>query len=350
MGSSFFTVQGEKSIDLVGPTLVHEHLLIDARMWAHKPPVEASRKFAVEQPHNLENRGDILYGDSYFLKDGLVQFDLNVSTMEARKFREIGGNTIVDLTQKQLGRDPEALYKISIRTGLNIVMGSGNYIGSSMSKEDKLKSEKQIKEEIINEFRNGVGIGFLKIRPGIIGEVGLKEYGCLNDHVEMKNLRASGLAQKEINCGIVIHMSSKEKNGHKILDILKELSCNLNKIVLAHSDWWIDDIEYLNSLANRGAYISFDGFGQDPLMDPDGNMFFNDKDRISGLLEMVKRGNIERVFISHDAGAKFSLTKWGGFGYAHIFKHIYPRLIKNGLTEEQFRIIVVENPKKILEI
>ena len=41
MGSSFVTVQGGKSIDLVGPTLLQENLFIDARMWVHKPPIEA---------------------------------------------------------------------------------------------------------------------------------------------------------------------------------------------------------------------------------------------------------------------------------------------------------------------
>jgi phosphotriesterase-related protein len=347
---SFITVQGKKPIGNVGPTLIHEHLLIDARMWKKAPPNEATRRVVVNEPYTLENRGDVLYGDSYYSEFGLLQTDINVSVSEALKFKEAGGSTIIDLTQKQLGRDPEALYKISLRTGLNIVMGTGYYLGDSVSQEDRKKSEKQLRKEIINEFHNGIGSGFLKIRPGIIGEIGLKEYGCLRDPFEVKNLKAAGSAQKDINCAMSIHMSSKEKNGHEVLDILEEIGCNMNKVILSHCDWWLDDIDYLKSLIKRNVYIAFDGFGQDPLVDPEGTIFFNDKERISGIIELANAGLLENLLISQDAGAKFSLTKWGGFGYAHILKHIYPRLIKNGLSDDQFRIMVTENPKKILEI
>ena len=76
----------------------------------------------------------------------------------------------------------------------------------------------------------------------------------------------------------------------------------------------------------------------------------NDKERIICVREMIKKGHAERVLISHDTGMKFNLIKWGGVGWAHILRYIYPRMLKMGISEEQFKIMMVENPKRLLAI
>ena len=70
--------------------------------------------------------------------------------------------------------------------------------------------------------------------------------------------------------------------------------------------------------------------------------------RIRTLKEQIRRGNLERIMISQDVCFKICLTKWGGHGYAHILENIVPRLRQEGITEEQIRTILVENPKRFL--
>ena len=46
---------------------------------------------------------------------------------EASAFKVVGGATVVDVTSKGLGRDPERLAQLARRSGLQIVMGTGWY-------------------------------------------------------------------------------------------------------------------------------------------------------------------------------------------------------------------------------
>ena len=341
MIKKIMTVQGEINSEEIGIALPHEHLLVDTRCWMHSAPRELSIRNLVEQPISIENRGEVVYRNFYF-EDNLHQTDVNVAIDEARKFKEVGGNTIVDLTLPGIGRDPEALYKISIATGLNIIMSAGNYVASSWSEEDKKKSEEQIAKDIIKDCT--VGVGNMGIKAGIIGEVGISD---IKNKIEIKNLHSCALAQKEVGYGINIHCPIWEKDGNEILDILEKAGANLDKVALSHCDPTLDDVDYHDSLAKRGAYIEYDQFGME-LMTYEGEFLPSDGDRIKAILKQIDKGNIEHILISHDICFKILLTKWGGWGYGHIHNHIIPRLRKAGVTEDQIYKITVENPKRLL--
>ena len=70
--------------------------------------------------------------------------------------------------------------------------------------------------------------------------------------------------------------------------------------------------------------------------------------RVRTVVEQIRRGNLEHILISHDVAFKICLTRWGGFGYAHILENIVPRLLQKGVSREQIEVILVENPKRLL--
>ena len=55
-------------------------------------------------------------------------FDADIAAEEAGEFYKAGGSTIVDVTSIGIGRDPQALLRISRASGLNVVMGGGHYV------------------------------------------------------------------------------------------------------------------------------------------------------------------------------------------------------------------------------
>jgi phosphotriesterase-related protein len=335
------TVRGEISPDELGKTLSHEHLLWDASMWAREAPRELGERERFQRPVGLANRGHVVY-HNFFYPDNLVQMDTGIAIEEALKFRLAGGSTICDVSNIGIGRDPDALYRISVETGLNVVMGSGRYVESSWSHADESKTVEELKREIVDEFRSGVGPR--KIRPGILGEVGVSS---IKSALEVKNLTASGMAQKELGCPVLIHTPIWEKDGNQILDILTEAGADVGKVALSHLDPTMEDYQYADSLAKRGAYIVFDQFGME-LMTYEGAFLPSDEMRIRTIVEQVKRGNLERILLSHDVAFKICLTRWGGFGYAHILENIVPRLLQKGMTQEQIDVILIENPKRLL--
>ncbi|MBI4244294.1 MAG: phosphotriesterase-related protein [Planctomycetes bacterium] len=341
MAPKIVTVSGEIEPCELGVTLPHEHLLVDTRAYWKGEPEEILKKELVRQPVCLKNRGEVVYSPFSFL-DNLHRMNPDDAIEEAMDFKKMGGNSIVDLTNGGLGRNPMTLYSISKITGLNIIMGAGYYIPFTWADEVKNKTELEIAKEIIKEFQIGVkGTG---IKPGIIGEIGVND---IENGLEIKNLRASAKAQKEIGCGLSLHQPNWINAGNKILDVLEKEGVDLNKVVLAHCDTTLEFVDEQNSLAKRGAYIEYDFFGAE-FMSVEEKFLPSDGDRIKAVRKQIELGNLERILISHDLSHKIACRKWGGFGLAHILRHIVPRLRQEGLTDGEIKTIIIKNPMRLL--
>jgi phosphotriesterase-related protein len=65
-------------------------------------------------------------------------------------------------------------------------------------------------------------------------------------------------------------------------------------------------------------------------------------------VELLSQGYEKQIMLSHDVCYKFFLKKYGGFGYSHIMEHILPTLRYYGVQEKQIRVMMIENPKRIL--
>ena len=349
---SFIYAVFQESTDKL-KTLAHEHVLIDNSTAWKGLPKELSKRSQYKQKVTLENRSDVLYYSFDYL-DNLLLDDVNNSIENIKEFIGYGGKSIIDLTLHDIGRDPDAIRYISIMTGANIIMGSGRFVEKSIPDDRKKSTVEDIAKEILSDFNNGVGEN--KIKPGIIGEIGISN---INSEIEINSLRGAAMALKKIGCGLNVHVPFFEKLNHKILDILEEEKVDLNKVVLSHCDATCDDWEYHDSLAKRGATLEYDEFGTESYTDyrcflpgakSDKAVFLPyDGERINAIKKQIELGNIDKIVISGDMCFKILYTKWGGPGYSHILKNIFPRMKNSGITDEQIFIMTVENPKKLLQ-
>jgi phosphotriesterase-related protein len=351
MNKKVVTVLGEIDPAGLGAVLPHEHLLWDLRCWAHEAPVELSERRRVEEPVRLENRGHVVYHPFHY-RDNLLQTDVEVAVEELSKFKFAGGGTVCDVTPRMLGRDPGALRRISLAAGVHVVMGSAFYVAGSWSEKDKSLSAEEIRDSLLEEFCGGgtaapgaySGVGALKVKPGILGEVGVSD---IENPLERKSLVAGGMAQRELGCPLSVHTPIWGKAGNAILDILEKAGADLGKVALCHLDPTMGDAGYADSLAKRGAYIEYDLFDTH-IMSYEGFFLPSDNERLSAVMEQIRRGNLERILLSNDNCMKIKLTRWGGHGYAHILENIVPRFLREGLTEAQVGTMLRENPKRFL--
>ncbi len=152
--------------------LPHEHLLWDQTCWGHPEPQELGDREEYRQPVCMDNRGRVIY-HAFDYRDNLVQSDVQVAVEEARLFRLAGGGTICDVSSAGLGRDPQALYRISVDTGLHVIMGAALYVAGSWTEEEKKRSPEQIRDVLLSDFAEGIGP--LGTKPGILGEVGISD-------------------------------------------------------------------------------------------------------------------------------------------------------------------------------
>lgn len=341
MSKKVVTVLGGLDPNLVGIVLPHEHLLVDTRKDAHPQTRELGLRARFDGQVRRENRGHIVY-HPFDYRDNLVLSDEAIAVEELMEFKFAGGNTIVDLTSPQMGRDPDGLRRISIATGIHVIMGCGRFAHNYWTADETQMSIERLTADIVEEFECGL-LGS-SARPGIIGEIGVSD---IRNPTEVKNLRASARAQGKIGCAMNVHVPIWEKNGHEILDIVMEEGADPTRVVLSHLDETISDVDYHDSLAKRGAYVEYDQFGMH-IMGSEGIFLPSDTERIKALKEQIRRGNLRRLLISQDTFIKIQLKRWGGFGYSHILENIVPRLKSAGISDEEIRMLLVENPRELI--
>lgn len=324
----------------LGITLMHEHLFTDIRCWLETPRNEEEAA-AANQPITLLNLG-LFRREPFLSSDNLVLDDLSMMVEEVLRFKRAGGGTLVDVTTIGIGRDPVKIREVAKATGLNIVCGCGFYTAAAHPPRVATQSKEELGAEIIGELTEG--IGDTGIRAGIIGEVGLSP-GLPAD--EQKSLRAAAIASKETGAAITIHTPWPRGQKLEVLDILEDEGADLSRVVMGHLDYELD-ADLHQAIADRGAYLQYDCFGQEhyrevyKIHDP------LDTERVAFIAEMVRRGYVEQIMISHDVATKMDLRRYAGWGYAHIEEHVVRMLQEAGVTEAQIDIMQVQNPARVL--
>jgi phosphotriesterase-related protein len=335
------TVLGSISPHELGITLSHEHCLSDESSLFEEPK-EATAKRIAKEPVSIKNVGYIRYGRANL--DNLQRLDETEAIEELLPFKYAGGGTIVDATNIDLGRDPLALKRISLATGIHIIMGSGYYVkaGQDLDFMDK-RSEEEIAEEIAREIFEGVG--HTGIHPGLIGEIGCS--WPLED-CEKKVLRAAGLAQKETGAPLHVHPGRNEQAPFEIVEILKEVGADLSHTAIDHIDRTLFIPESRYKLAELGCYLEYDEFGLEGYY-PEWVASLdlpNDAQRIAIIKDLIASGFGSQILISHDIDEKCRHMGYGGHGYNHILYNALPAMRRRGMTEEQINDLLIENPKR----
>ena len=334
------TVAGPVSVDSLGVTMMHEHIMVDATSWWHCPDC-AERMFLSDEPVRMGILGELRM-DPFVNRDNCSLVDVDLAVAELQQFVDLGGGTIVDPTNRGMGRSPLTLRQVSERTGLNIVMGAGYYLGASHPEQLKDMTKNDVAEEIEREAVDGLDDSGVRI--GIIGEIGIsKDF----TPAEEKSLRGAALGQVRTGLPLSIHLPGWERLAHRVLDVIAEEGGNLHHAVLCHMNPSGGDQEYQTSLAARGAFIEYDMVGMDYYYADQDAQSPSDEDNARAIKRLLDAGFGHSVLLSQDVFLKMMLTHYGGFGYAHVLRHFVPRLRRHGLSEHQIETLLVDNPRSV---
>ena len=336
------TVLGPVTPDSLGPTMTHEHLLIDFLCMFDTPP-EATERARAYEPITLRNLGWVRY-NWLSNRDNLMLLDEETAIEEALLYKRVGGGTIVDTTTIGIGRDPLALSRIARATGLNIVMGAGYYVDAAQPEGMNELTESDVAEQIVAEITSGVG--HTGVKAGIIGEIGCTWPLAPN---ERKVLRAAARAQRETGAAILIHPGRDQTAPREILDALAEAGADLERTIMGHLDRTVSDVDVLLDLARSGCYLEYDLFGNESSFYPLSDLAMpSDAQRLDFIQRLIAEGYRDRVVIAHDICTKHRLVRYGGHGYGHILENIVPRMRRRGFTDEDVHAITVGNPARVL--
>lgn len=300
------TVRGPIDPSELGVTLSHDHLILDA--------------FA-------------LFGEmsgSY----AWILDDVDLATNEVERFRAAGGGAICEPTNEGIGRNPPALREISERTGVHVVMGAGWYRERAYPPYVSEEMPDTLAERLVREL--AVGVGDTGIRAGFVGEIGTERRFI--SPAQERVFRAAGRAHRRTGCPIMTHTTHFGELAIEQLDLLGEEGVEGSRVIVSH----LGDrhgIRTLLPIAARGAFINVDnlGFvgGYAPL-----------DARADNVAALVAEGLVHQVMLSNDICLTDQLAAHGGCGYANIQTRFLPLLHERGVSDEQIRMMLVDNPAR----
>lgn len=336
------TVLGPIAPGEMGFTLSHEHIFWDLSFYKPADQEGADVSDPRKQSICMENLGALKY-HLWEYEDNLVQYDMDVAIKELRWFKKAGGGTICDNTSF-IPRDPRKLREVSRQTGVHVVLGTGTYLERTLTAEVKAMDPDQMAELFIKEICQGVDD--TGIRCGFIGEIGVD--GGMPEQ-SVRSLSAAAKAQKATGASILIHQPGTEHRAEEIFKVITSNGGQLDRTVMCHCDPLLPDHDYIDFMAKSGAYISFDFFGLEAVLDM--SLWLpTDRERILAIREQIERGNLNRIVVSHDTAYKSMLRQYGGFGYAHLQSNIVPMMLKMGYEQQWIDQITRYNPQEIFAL
>jgi phosphotriesterase-related protein len=301
------TVLGAIPLEKLGMTLMHEHVLVDfiGADKVSRERYDAEEVFKVARP---------------FL----------------RRVYALGCRSLVECTPAYLGRDPELLRRLSEASGLNILTNTG-YYGASNDKYVPQHAFATTAEELaanwIREFQDG--IDRTGIKPGIM-KISVDK-GSLSE-IDAKLVRAAALTHLKTGLTIASH-TEDGTSALEELDLLNREGVAGSAFIWVHAHIEPQTEKQIKA-AQRGAWIEYDGISEKSL-----------EQHVKLVKLMIDAGLIHRTLISQDAGW-YNVGEPGGGQYRSydaLFALFIPALRKSGVSEQQIRQLLIENPRKALQ-
>lgn len=307
------TVRGWIDAAAMGTTLAHEHLYADLRSFA-----EQQARPILPAPGAVERK----------------------LLPHLRALRAAGCATLVDATATHVGRSPALVRRLSIASGLHMLVPSGVYLSADgRFAPDYLATDsaEALAARWIGEWRNG--IAGTEIRPGFL-KLGVNG-GPLRD-AEAKAMRAAALTHRATGLTIAVHTGpwrtpAPGENGQSAqaqLALLRDAGVAPSAWIWFHAQNEADGAQHL-AAARQGAYVSFDGYR--PGMEAE----------YAARIDALRReGLLDRVLVSQDAGWYTAGAPNGGdfSPYAPILTRLVPALRGRGFDAGAIATLFRRNP------
>lgn len=315
------TIRGPVDTSTLGQVLIHEHV------------------FLMDMEYTVNYRPD------FFEDDTIVQAAARLNALKAA-----GVDTIVDLTVLGLGRHMPSMAKVAPLTDLNIIVSTGLYTFDQVPGPFAFYGPGLLfdaPEPMVDHFVRDIteGIGGTGIKAG--------ELKCAIDMPGMTKgvervMRAIARTHVITGTPITVHTAPQIQSGLLVQELLAEEGVNLEDVVIGHCGD-TDDIDYLMTLADRGSILGMDRFGI--------NFTITEAQRVATIAEMVKRGYVDHLALSHDCAC------WSDFfpsveaynrampdhHYLHIHEKVVPALLEAGVTQGQIDTMFIANPRRHFE-
>ena len=316
------TVRGPVDVGDLGMTLMHEHIFITT-------------------PDAMVNYGDQWWDEEERIADAVAKL---------RGLTELGIRTFVDPTVVGLGRYIPRIVRVNAEVDINIIAATGLYTFADLpplwhgqGPGTPYGGPEPLTEMFLRDIREG--IGGTGVKAAFLKCV-VEEQGLTPDQTRVQ--RAVAATHVETGVPITVHTNSAERTGLIALDFYEREGVDLTKVVIGHAGD-SNDLDYLRALADRGATLGCDRFGNDT--------WNTTPRRVETIAALCREGYADRIVLSHDQScfidfyafeaAREALAKAApNWHFEHISRDVLPALREAGVTEDQITAMMVDNPRR----
>ena len=282
--------------------------------------------------------------------------DERASGAEAALLKGSGFEAMVDATPFGLGRDPAALARISAATGLAVVATTGRHREAHYGDDHPMQVWDA--ERLAALFTADVASGMLvddaqvfempevpvartpegaPVRAGMLkGGIG---YWSISPF-ERATLDALAAAHRATCAPIMVHLEFCTA-AHEVLDLLAGQGVASDRVVLAHADR-DPDAGLHASLAERGAYLGYDGFARPRTR--------SDAELLALTASVVETSGGERIVLGGDVARRTRYITYGGMpGLAYLGERYLPRL-RALVGDAAVDRMLIDNPARLLAL
>jgi phosphotriesterase-related protein len=261
---------------------------------------------------------------------------------------ELGIDTLVDLTVPGLGRDTNLVKRVAARAPVNLIASTGLY-GAHLPLFFQLHGPGRVVdgpepliELFVRDIENGIGgtdvkAGMLKVMSG--------EEGITPDVARV--MTAAAIAHQQTGVPITTHSQPATRSGLQQQEFFRTHGVDLDRVIIGHSGD-TEDLDYLCELMDSGSTIGMDRFGMEHVLD--------DRRRVRTVIELLGRGYVDRMVLSHDAAIYSHVTppSWRAryspnWHMEDLSRRVLPLLREAGATQAEIDQMLVTNPKRLLE-
>jgi phosphotriesterase-related protein len=306
MTKKIHTLKGSVEIDSLSLILPHEHLFTDLR----GPHVAG---YAEGEPSAV----------------------LKVVEPFLAEASAAGVTALVECSTVGVGRNLSVLQRLAEATPVQIVAPTGVYREAYIPASLLEAGEDDLAELWTRELLEGIEgtsirAGFIKLAMSDDGPTAL----------EIRNLNAAARASQNTGAVIASH-SIGGQVARREMDVLEAAGLDLQCFIWVHAQTE-PDLSILKEAAQRGAFVELDTVGAP---------FQPQTELLQTVLALVEAGFIDQLLLSHDAGwydpgRPDGLPEGGYRGYTALVREFVPELLRRGITQDQVRVMTVDNPAR----
>lgn len=286
-------------------------------------------------------------GQSFFINPALCMEDVSKSLEELIRFKNAGGNSLIDAQPGGCSRMPDALADISAESGVHIIASTGFHKLLFYPKTHWIHtaSSDTLTKIFIEELQNGM---YRHIDDSFSTEQTPHCAGMIKTALDTEELTpryrrlftAAADAAKETDKNIMIHVE-QGTDPLKLLEFLLGKNINPSRLIFCHMDRACSDVQMHLEVLKHGCYLEFDTIGR----------FKYHSDEYEAFLfkTLIQAGYEKQLLYSLDT-TRTRLISYepSAIGLDYILKSFNRLLLDTGVTQHQIDLISVKNSVRAL--